>query len=56
MLLCGALRPVHERSLTVELLRDAAVAYILTTGIVYLVLSVGNQRRGALAGQTSLCA
>ena len=38
MLLHGTLRPAHARSRTVELLRGAAVVYILTTGIVYLLL------------------
>ncbi len=42
MLLYGALRPARERSATVELLRGAAVVYILTTGIVYLLLLSGN--------------
>lgn len=42
MLLYGALRPADERSRTVELLRGAAVAYILTTGIVYLLLLSGR--------------
>jgi hypothetical protein len=42
MLLHGALRPAHARSRTVELLRGAAVVYILTTGIVYLVLLSGH--------------
>jgi hypothetical protein len=42
MLLYGALRPAHARSRTVELLRGAAVVYILTTGIVYLVLLSGK--------------
>jgi hypothetical protein len=42
MLLNGALRPARERSRTVELLRGAAVAYILTTGIVYLLLLSGK--------------
>jgi hypothetical protein len=42
MLLYGALRPAHERSETVELLRGAAVVYILTTGIVYLLLLSGR--------------
>jgi len=42
MLLHGALRPARERSGTVELLRGAAVVYILTTGIVYLVLLSGK--------------
>jgi hypothetical protein len=42
MLLYGALRPARERSGTVELLRGAAVVYILTTGIVYLLLLSGN--------------
>jgi hypothetical protein len=40
MLLHGTLRPAHAR--TVELLRGAAVVYILTTGIVYLVLLSGH--------------
>ncbi|HEX3517939.1 MAG TPA: Pr6Pr family membrane protein [Solirubrobacteraceae bacterium] len=40
MLLYGALRP--ERSQAVALLRGAAVAYILTTGIVYLLLLSGR--------------
>jgi hypothetical protein len=42
MLMYGALRPAHERSGTVELLRGAAVVYILTTGIVYLLLLSGH--------------
>lgn len=42
MLLHGALRPAHERSETVEMLRGAAVVYILTTGIVYLLLLSGH--------------
>lgn len=42
MLLYGALPPTHERSRTVELLRGAAVVYILTTGIVYLLLLSGH--------------
>jgi hypothetical protein len=42
MLLLGAVRPARERSRTVELLRGAAVVYILTTGIVYLVLLSGK--------------
>lgn len=42
MLVHGALRPARERSSTVELLRGAAVVYILTTGIVYLVLLSGH--------------
>jgi hypothetical protein len=42
MLLYGVLRPARERSETVELLRGAAVVYILTTGIVYLVLLSGK--------------
>jgi hypothetical protein len=42
MLLHGALRSARERSVTVELLRGAAVAYILTTGIVYLLLLSGH--------------
>ncbi len=42
MLLHGTLRPAHARSRTVELLRGAAVVYILTTGIVYLLLLSGR--------------
>ncbi len=42
LLLYGALRPARERSGTVELLRGAAVVYILTTGIVYLLLLSGH--------------
>jgi hypothetical protein len=42
MLLHGAFRSARERSGTVELLRGAAVAYILTTGIVYLLLLSGH--------------
>ncbi len=42
MLLHGALRPAPTRSRTVELLRGAAVVYILTTGIVYLLLLSGH--------------
>ena len=41
MLLHGGLRPARERSGKVELLRGAAVVYILTTGIVYLLLLSG---------------
>ena len=42
ILLHGALRPAHTRSRTVELFRGAAVVYILTTGIVYLLLLSGH--------------
>ena len=42
ILLHGALRPERENSRTVELLRGAAVVYILTTGIVYLILLSGH--------------
>jgi hypothetical protein len=42
ILLHGALRPAHTRSRTVELLRGSAVVYILTTGIVYLLLLSGH--------------
>lgn len=42
ILLYGALGPAGERSRTVELLRGAAVVYILTTGIVYLLLLSGH--------------
>jgi hypothetical protein len=42
MLLYGALRPACSRSRSVELLRGAAVVYILTTGIVYLLLLSGH--------------
>lgn len=42
MLLYVALRPARERSGRVELLRGAAVVYILTTGIVYLLLLSGH--------------
>ncbi len=42
MLLYGAIRPAHTRSRAVELLRGAAVVYILTTGIVYLLLLSGR--------------
>ncbi len=42
VLLSGALRPARERSPTAELLRGAAVVYILTTGIVYLLLLSGR--------------
>ncbi len=42
MLLHGALRPARSRSRTVELLRGAAVVYILTTGIVYVLLLSGH--------------
>ncbi len=42
MLLFGAFRPAHEPSRTVEMFRGAAVVYILTTGIVYLVLLSGR--------------
>jgi hypothetical protein len=42
ILLHGALRPAPARSRTGELLRGAAVVYILTTGIVYLLLLSGH--------------
>jgi hypothetical protein len=42
MLVYGALRPASERSRMVELLRGATVVYILTTGIVYLLLLSGH--------------
>jgi hypothetical protein len=42
MLLYGAFRPARARARTVELLRGAAVVYILTTGIVYLLLLSGH--------------
>jgi hypothetical protein len=42
MLLYGALRPAREHSGAVELLRGASVVYILTTGIVYLLLLSGH--------------
>lgn len=42
MLLYGALRPAGEQSRRGELLRGAAVVYILTTGIVYLLLLSGH--------------
>jgi hypothetical protein len=42
MLLHGALHSARERSRMVELLRGAAVVYILTTGIVYLLLLSGH--------------
>lgn len=38
----GAARPAHARTHTTEMLRGAAVVYILTTGIVYAVLLSGN--------------
>jgi hypothetical protein len=40
--LYGAIRPAGQRSSTVELLRGAAVVYMLTTGIVYAVLLSGQ--------------
>jgi hypothetical protein len=40
--LYGAIRPAGERTLTIELLRGAAVVYMLTTGIVYAVLLSGH--------------
>jgi hypothetical protein len=40
--LYGAVRPAGQRSPTVELLRGAAVVYMLTTGIVYAVLLSGQ--------------
>jgi hypothetical protein len=42
VLLAGALRGDAPRSLTFELLRGAAVMYMLTTGIVYAVLLSGG--------------
>jgi hypothetical protein len=38
----GAVRPAHARTRTTEMLRGAAVVYILTTGIVYAVLLSGH--------------
>jgi hypothetical protein len=40
--LYGAMRPPGPRSATVELLRGAAVVYMLTTGVVYAVLLSGH--------------
>jgi hypothetical protein len=40
--LYGAVRPATSRSTLVELLRGAAVVYMLTTGIVYVVLLSGQ--------------
>jgi hypothetical protein len=40
--LYGAVRPTGARSHTLELLRGAAVVYMLTTGIVYMVLLSGH--------------
>jgi hypothetical protein len=40
--LYGAVRPAASRSAGVELLRGAAVVYMLTTGIVYAVLLAGH--------------
>lgn len=42
ILLYGAARPAQTRTHTVEMLRGAAVVYMLTTGIVYAVLLSGN--------------
>ncbi len=42
VLLHGALRPRRETSRTMDLLRGAAVVYILTTGTVYLILLSGR--------------
>jgi hypothetical protein len=42
MFLYGAVGPAGTRSRTVELLRGAAVVYMLTTGIVYAVLLSGQ--------------
>lgn len=42
LLLYGAARPPGGRSRTVELLRGASVVYILTSGIVYLLLLSGH--------------
>lgn len=42
MLLYGAFRSARGRSRMIEMLRGAAVAYILTTGIVYLLLLSGR--------------
>jgi hypothetical protein len=42
MLLYGALRSGRERPGTIEMFRGAAVVYILTTGIVYLLLLSGH--------------
>lgn len=42
MFLYGSVRVAAERSRTVELLRGAAVVYMLTTGIVYAVLLSGH--------------
>lgn len=40
--LYGAIRPAASRSSGLELLRGAAVVYMLTTGIVYAVLLAGH--------------
>jgi hypothetical protein len=40
--LYGAVRPASARSETTELLRGAAVVYMLTTGLVYAVLLSGH--------------
>lgn len=40
--LYGAVRGTAERSRTIELLRGAAVVYMLTTGVVYAVLLSGH--------------
>jgi hypothetical protein len=40
--LYGAIRPAASRTTTTELLRGAAVVYMLTTGIVYAVLLSGQ--------------
>lgn len=42
LLAYGAVRAGGERSRTLELLRGASVVYILTTGIVYLLLLSGH--------------
>ncbi|HEY8304341.1 MAG TPA: Pr6Pr family membrane protein [Solirubrobacteraceae bacterium] len=42
MFLHGSVRMAEERSRTVEMLRGAAVVYMLTTGIVYAVLLSGH--------------
>lgn len=43
ILLAGALRGSGPRSKTTDMLRGAAVMYMLTTGIVYAVLLSGNK-------------
>jgi hypothetical protein len=57
ILLAGALRGPGPRSRTADLLRGAAVMYMLTTGIVYAVLLsvISRAHRGPTRSSTRSC-